>query len=151
MSRAIYAAPVGAAVALVTATPKTVLAVIAPAQFGIDLVKFRIGLDGVTATDKAVLIELVAFTADGTGSAVTVAQTSGRAITAGFTAKHTYTVEPTGVTVYDRWSLTPIGGTIVVEYGADSPDTPVSGVLGLRCTAPTNAVNVNATMWFARC
>jgi len=31
-----------------------------------------------------------------------------------------------------------------------SPDTAVSNLIGLRCTAPA-AVNVNATMWVERC
>jgi hypothetical protein len=151
MARAIYSAPVGAAVALVAATPKTVLAVITPATFGLDLTRLRIGFDGVTATDKAVLVELVSFTADGTGTAGVVTQTSGRAITAGFTSKYNYSIEPTTPTVYDRWSLTPIGGTVVYDLGSDSPDFPVSTVVGIRLTAPTSAVNANVTAWFGRC
>src|SRR5205814_1563770 len=74
MARAIYAAPVGASVALVATVPKTVLGVIAPAQFGIDLVRYSLGFDSVTAADKAVTVEFVSFTADGTGAAGTVAQ-----------------------------------------------------------------------------
>jgi hypothetical protein len=150
MGRALYGAPVGAAVALVAATPKTVLAVIAPAQFGIDARKLRVGFDGITATDKAVLVELVAYTADGTGTPGTIAQVSGRSITAGFTSKYNYSIEPTGATVYDRWTLTPIGGTAIIDLG-DEYDVAASGLLGVRCTAPTSAVNVNATLFVARC
>jgi hypothetical protein len=40
---------------------------------------------------------------------------------------------------------------LVYEFGADSFDTAVSAVLGIRCTAPTSAVNVNATMIVGRC
>lgn len=153
MARALYAAPVGAAVALVAATPKSVLGVIAPAAFGIDLTRLRIGFDGVTATDKAVLIELVRFTTDGTGTAGTIAQTSGRVLTTptAFTTKYNYTVEPTGATVLDRWSLTPQGGIVVYDFGNDGPDSDTAQLLVLRCTAPTSAVNVNATMWVGRC
>lgn len=150
MSRSIYTAPVGAAVALVAATPKTVLSMIAPAQFGVDLTKFRVGFDGVTSSDKAVLIELVRYTSDGNGTAGTVALASGRVTTAGFTTKYNYTAEPTGAAVVDRWTLTPIGGLVIVEFGDDSPDTNVSELFGLRLTAPTSAVNVNATMWAGR-
>lgn len=151
MARAIYSAPVGAAVALVTATAKTVVAAICPATFGADLRKLRLGFDGVTATDKAVVIEIVRYTADGTGAAGTIAQVAGRAITAGFSTKYNYSIEPTGATVIDRFSLTPIGGTIIMEFGDDSPDCDVSQLLAIRCTAPTSAVNVNATMWIGRC
>jgi hypothetical protein len=149
--RAIYTAPVGADVALVATTPKTVLAVIAPATFGIDMVGFEVTMDGVTATDKAVRVELVSYTADGTGTAGTIVQSAGRAIVTGFTSKYNYSVEPTGPAVYDRWTLTPIGGTLFRDWGDRGPDTGVSTLFGLRCTAPTSAVNVNATMWFGRC
>lgn len=150
MGRAIYRAPVGASVALVAATPKTVLGVIAPAQFGIDARALKISFDGVTSTDAPVLVELVVYTADGTGTAGTIAQSSGRSITTGFTSKYNYTVEPTGGTVLERYRVTPIGGTVLLDLG-DDIDTNVSTVLGVRCTAPTSAVNVDATLVFGRC
>lgn len=149
--RAIYSAATGAAVALVATTAKTVLSVITPATFGADLTRLRLGFDGITATDKAVLVELVSYTADGTGTAGTVNQTAGRSITAGFTSKYNYSAEPTTATVLDSWLLTPIGGLAVVDFGSESPDVAVSTVLGLRLTAPTSAVNCRATMWFGRC
>jgi hypothetical protein len=46
MSKARYSAQTGAAVALSAATAKTVLAVIAPAQFGCDLVGYEVAFDG---------------------------------------------------------------------------------------------------------
>lgn len=150
MGRALYSAPVGAAVALVAATPKTVLGLITPAQFGADARKLRLGFDGVTATDKAVLVELMAYTADGTGTPGAVAQTSGRSIVTGFASKYNYTVEPTGGTVLDAFSLTPIGGAILLDLG-DDIDVGVSAVLGVRLTAPTSAVNARATLFVARC
>jgi hypothetical protein len=146
-----YSAEVGAPVALVAATAKTVLSVIAPAQFGVDLRKYRIGFDGVTASAIPVVVELVTWTTDGTGTAGTVVQTSGRSITAGFTTKYNYSAEPTTATLIDRFTLTPNGGTIVYDFPyGDSPDTAVSNLIGIRCTAPA-AVNVNATAWFSRC
>jgi hypothetical protein len=151
MSRAVYSGAVGAGVALVTATSKTVLTIITPATFGADLLRFRIGFDGVTASDKAVAVELMTYTADGTGTAGSINQTSGRTITAGFTTKYNYSVEPTGGVTVDTFSLTPIGGTVLIDFGDNSPDTGVSTLFGLRCTAPTNPVNVRATMWVARC
>lgn len=151
MSKCGYAAPVGAAVALVTATAKTVVSVITPATFGADVQGYEIGFDGVTATDKAVVCELVLYTADGTATGGTLAQTYGRVVTPGFTTKYNYSVEPTGPTVISRKSLTPIGGLIMWWFPfGQTPDTPVSAIVGLRLTAPTNAVNVNATLFVER-
>jgi hypothetical protein len=151
MAQTMYSAEVGAAVALSAGVAKTVLTVIAPAQFGVDLRKYRLGFDGVTASAIPVVVELVTWTTDGTGTGGTVVQTSGRAITAGFTTKYAYSVEPTTPTLVDRFTLTPNGGTIVYDFPyGDSPDTAVSNLIGIRCTAPA-AVNANATMWFSRC
>lgn len=151
MSKAGYSAEVGAAVALAAATAKTVLSVIAPAQFGVDLLKYRIGLDGVTASAIPVVVELVTWTTDGTGTGGTVNQVYGRSITAGFTTKYNYTVEPTTATLIDRFTLTPNGGLVIYDFPAGTtPDTAVSNLIGIRCTAPA-VVNVNATMWFERC
>jgi hypothetical protein len=150
MAKAGYSAEVGAAVALSAATAKTVLSVIAPAQFGVDLIKYRIGFDGVTASAVPVVVELVTWTTDGTGTSGTVVQVYGRSITAGFTTKYNYTVEPTTPTLIDRFTITPNGGTLVYDFPlGTSPDTAVSNLIGLRCTAPA-VVNVNATMWFER-
>jgi hypothetical protein len=151
MSKAGYTAEVGAPVALSAGVAKTVLTVIAPAQFGVDLTKFRIGYDGVTASAVPVLVELVYFTTDGTGTAGTVNQVYGRPIVAGFTTKYNYSADPTGATSLDRWTLTPNGGLVIYDFPlGTTPDTAVSNLLGLRCNAPA-AVNVNATMWFERC
>jgi hypothetical protein len=151
MSKAGYAAEVGAAVALAATTAKTALSLIAPATFGVDLTKIRIGFDGVTASAVPVLVELVYYTTDGTGTAGTVNQVYGRAITAGFTSKYNYSVEPTGATSLDRWTLTPNGGLVIYDWPLGSTvDTAVSNLLGLRCTAPA-VVNVNASMWCERC
>jgi hypothetical protein len=151
MAKAGYTAEVGAAVALSAGVAKTVLSVIAPAQFGVDLIKYRIGFDGVTASAIPVVVELVTWTTDGTGTAGTVVQVYGRSITAGFTTKYNYSAEPTTPTLVDRFTLTPNGGTLVYDFPlGTSPDTAVSNLIGIRCTAPA-AVNVNATMWFERC
>lgn len=140
-----------AAVALAASTAKTVLAVIAPAQFGVDLIGYTVGLDGVTASATPGVLEIVSFTTDGTGTGATVNQNYGRAITAGFTSKYNYTVEPTTATVLYRTSLTPNGGTIVYEFPRDrTPDCAVSNLIGLRLTYPA-IVNVNATLTFERC
>lgn len=150
MSKAGYSATTTAAVALVAATAKSVLSVIAPAQFGVDLTKFRLGFDGVTASAVPVLVEVVSFTTDGTGTGGTVNQVYGPTITPGFTTKYNYSVEPTTATIVDHWTLTPNGGLVVYDWPlGTSPNTAVSNLFTLRCTAPA-AVNVQATMWFER-
>jgi hypothetical protein len=150
MAKAGYSAITTAAVALVAATAKSVLSVIAPAQFGVDLTKFRISFDGVTASAVPVLVELVLFTTDGTGTAGTVNQVYGTTITPGFTTKYNYSAEPTTATIVDHWLLTPNSGTVLYDWPlGTSPNTAVSQLYTLRCTAPA-AVNAQATMWFER-
>ncbi|KLL11580.1 MULTISPECIES: hypothetical protein [Protofrankia] len=151
MAKAGYSAAVGAAVALAAATPKSILSVIAPSQFGVDLKKVRISFDGVTASAAPVLVEIVSFTTDGTGTAGTVNQIYGRTVTPGFTSKYNYSAEPTTPTVIDRYTLTPNGGLAIYDWPlGDSPDCAASSLIAVRCTAPA-IVNANATLWFERC
>lgn len=157
MAKAGYTLQTGAAVALSAATAKTVLCVIAPAQFGIDLKKVKIGFDGVTASAVPVLCELATSTlatnsTPGTGNTTgTVNQVYGRSITAGFTGFYASTSEPTVLTVFDSWLLTPVGGLLFYDYPlGDTPDTAVSNGIVLRCTAPA-IVNVRASFTFERC
>lgn len=148
-----YSVNTTAAVALVAATAKTVLAVTAPATFGCDLRGFSVGFDGVTASAVPVVIELCysTFATAGTNTARTVVQNAGRVITAGFTAASNYTVEPTVLTVLREFLLTPNGGLVIVEFAPDkSWDSAVSQGFALRLTASA-AVNVRASLDFERC
>lgn len=155
--KARYTLQTGAAVALAAATAKSVLCVIAPAQFGIDLCSFSIGFDGVTSSAVPVVCELMTSTlatnsTPGTNNTTgTVNQIAGRAITNGFTGFYASTAEPTVLTKFDEVLLTPNGGLIVRDYplGA-TPDTAVSNGIVLRCTAPA-VVNVRASFTFERC
>ena len=154
MAQTLYTASTGAAVALVATTAKSVLSVTAPAQFGVDLRKIRLAFDGVTATDKGVLVEICSstFATAGTTTAGTVNQVTGRTILAGFTTAYNYTAEPTVLTVIESFLISPYNGTYVYDYPlGDSPDSAVSNGFVIRCTAPTSAVNVRATMIFGRC
>lgn len=158
MAKAGYALQTGAAVALVAATAKTVLCVIAPASFGVDFKKLHLAFDGVTASDKAVLIELCTSTlatnsTPGTANSTgTVNQIYGRSITAGFTGFYASTSEPTVLTPVWSWLLSPQGGTALYDFPlGDTPDCAVSNGFAIRCTAPTTAVNVRATAFFERC
>ena len=129
---------------------KTVLSVIAPTQFGVDLKKLHMGFDGVTASAVPVQVGLWRATTDGTGTAGSVSQVYGPSITAGFTSKYNYTAEPTTLTLVDRFSLTPVGGTLIYDFPlGDTPDCPVSNLFALRVTAAAT-VNCHATLWFER-
>ena len=154
MAKAGYSAATGAAVALVATTAKTVLSVVAPAQFGIDLKKIRVAFDGVTATAVPVLVELMVSTqaTAGTSTAGTVNQTYGRTITAGFTTAYNFTVEPTVLSLVDTVPLLdPNKGLYSYDYPlGDTPDSAVSQALVVRCTAPA-AVNCRAILHFERC
>jgi hypothetical protein len=157
MAKAGYQASTEANVALVAATAKSVLGVLAPAQFGCDLRGLEIAFDGITNTDKPVLVEITQSTfatnPPGTASTTaTVAQVYGRAVTAGFTAAYNWTTEPTVLTVVKTLLLTPNGGTYDYDWPlGETLDNDVSKGFAIRCTAPTNAVNVRATLRFERC
>jgi hypothetical protein len=157
MAKSGYSLQTGAAVALSAATAKTVLCVIAPAQFGVDLKKVKVGFDGVTSSAVPVLCELMTSTlatnsTPGSGNTTgTVNQIYGRTITAGFTGFYAATSEPTVLTAFDSWLLTPNGGLLVYDYPlGDTPDTAVSNGIVLRLTAPATA-NVRASFQFERC
>lgn len=157
MAKAGYTLPMSAPVALAAATAKSVLTVIAPASFGVDLTKYRLGFDGVTASAVPVLVEwcdntLATNSTPGTAnSAGTVTQVYGRTITAGFTGYYASTTEPTVLTRYDSYTLTPNGGLVIYDWPlGTSHDTPVSAGITLRLTAPA-AVNANGAFWFERC
>jgi len=154
MAQTLYSAVTGAAVALTAATAKSVLSVTSGAQFGVDLKKIRIGFDGVTSTDKAVLVDVCysTFATAGTTTAGTVNQIAGRTIaTTGMSTAYNYTVEPTVLTIIDQFLLSPYNGTAIYDIPlGDTYDTAVSQGFVIRCTAPTSAVNCRATMIFGR-
>jgi len=156
MSKAGYSAPAAASVALTAATAKSVIGVAAPAQFGVDLTKFRIGCDGATSTAVPLQIELcyATFATNGPGTnstTITPQQVYGRAITAGFTAASNWTAEPTVLTVVDAFSIPVYGGLTIYDFPmGTSLDSAVSNGFVLRCTAPAG-VNVRPTLYFERC
>ncbi|MGL5912126.1 MAG: hypothetical protein ACRCZP_19135 [Phycicoccus sp.] len=156
MAKAGYSVSTTAVVALSAATPRTILGVAAPAQFGVDLIKMSVGFDGVTASAVPALVELCAATwatnPPGTASTSrTVTQQYGRAVTPGFTAASAWTTEPTVLTVIREWLLTPAGGLLVYDFPfGTSPDSPASAGFALRVTSPA-AVGVRADLTVERC
>jgi hypothetical protein len=156
MATTAYKAGTEGAVSLTAATAKSVLGVNGTSAFGVDLQKFRLSFDGITASAIPVLVELCYCTfganPPGTNStSVTVTQTLGRTITPGFVAAKTWTTEPTTITVIDEWLLTPAGGLVIYDFPlGTSPDSAVSNGFVIRCNAPA-AVAVRGAMHFGRC
>lgn len=156
MAKAGYTVSTNGAVALSAATAKSILGVNGTADLGIDLKKYRVAFDGVTASAVPVLVELCystfATNAPGTNStAQTPAQGYGRAAAVwANAAASNWTAEPTVLTVIEHYLLTPNGGTVLYDYPlGDTPDSAYSQGFVIRCTAPAT-VNVRATMWFER-
>ena len=128
-------------------TAKTVLRIAAAMNHRVFVKAFTIGLKGLVVTNEPVTIELIRFTSDGTGTSGTVRKKDVDAsenVEAGF--KHTYTVEPTGVTVLKSFPLHP-QGTWGEVLPIESP-IEISGgdFWGIRITADdsvTAMVNVD--------
>ena len=156
----LYKASTEAAVATASAAAKSILGVLAPAQFGCDLRSFAVSFDGTDATKTPVLIELIQCTfatnPPGTASTtVTVRQTAGRAITAGFTAARAWTTEPTATTeLWWEGFLTPNAGLLGRDWAPNTGlDAPVSQGFVIRATtvAGSGTPNIRATFEFGRC
>lgn len=160
MSKCGYSAITGADIALTGGAAKTVLGVRANAAFGIDLTKFEIGFDGVTASAVPALVELCyctfASNAPGTNStSVTPNQVYGRTVAHGVTAARNWTTEPTTLTPIREWKVSPAGGLLVIEFPlGQTIDTQEQAgtnlqALVLRVNAAAN-VNCRAGMWWER-
>lgn len=151
MARSKYTAA-GAASALAAATAKTVVSVLAPAQFGVNWLGYEISFDGATSTAVPAMIELCSLTGAtaGTSTAVTVTQDGGTTITAGFTAATNYTAEPTVLTVLKRLYLPVYGGAAIVQFPeSEQPNSVVSQGFAVRVTSPAT-VNCIASLKFDR-
>lgn len=155
MARAGYTFTTEGAVALSAGAAKTVIGIKSHANFGLDLKKFRLSFDGVTASAVPVLWELCyctwATNGPGTNStSVTISGVYGRTTTVGATAAKTWTTEPTTLTVIDSDLLTPNGGLLIYDWPlGDTPDCALAEGFALRLNAPA-AVNARASMWYER-
>lgn len=135
-------------VALVAATAKTVLNLATPASIRARITGIQVSFDGVTAGNVPALVELLRQTNAGTTTSVTPVAFDPAAPSSLCTAGKNASVEPTGTTVIRSWRVSPNGGVLIVPLlGADMVTMPVSGFLGIRCTA-AQVVNVNAEISF---
>lgn len=150
-----YTTSTEGAVALAAGVAKTILGVRGNAAFGVDWIGYRVGFDGVTASAVPVLVELCYITfatnPPGTNStASTIDTIYGRVVASGFTAAKNWAAEPTVVTAFDEFLLTPNGGLIIKDFPRDrTPDSAFNEGFGIRLTAPA-IVNVRGTMLFER-
>lgn len=156
--RSIYGVRVGADVALVADTAKTILAIRAGASFALELLMFSLSLRGVGAsapTNEPVLIELCTCTfatnsTPGTNNtSETPDQIAGRVLAHGMTAFSASTAEPTVISPIDEFTLH--GQQTIKEWFplGGEPDCALNEGFLLRVTAP-NAVDCRATMRVAR-
>jgi hypothetical protein len=155
-----YSVNTQGAVALSAGVAKTALFVVAGAQFGLTLKKFRISFDGVTASAVPVFWEVNYSTAatnstPGTGNTsqtANIQQVYGRSIaTTGLLAGSACTSEPTVQTNIDSDLLTPNGGLLVYDVPlGDLPDCAPANGFCIRLTAPA-VVNARCSVFFERC
>jgi hypothetical protein len=144
----IYTIRTNVDISLVAGTAKTVLAWINGATRRCRALTLQFGGASVTQADPPMLVEVVRYTTDGTGTAVTPAPLDPANPAAIGTAKANYTVEPTTPTVIYEDRVSPIGNTLLWEIPPGREIyCAVSNLLGLRLTALTNAQsNLRASM-----
>lgn len=109
-------------VALAAATAKSVVGCLAPTNQRVVIHGFYIGFDGITSTSVPALVEVchATFATQPPGTASTpvtpVATDSEMAETPQTTAAHTWTTEPTVLTVYENFLVPTYMGTGIVYY-----------------------------------
>ncbi len=146
MARMRFTAHTGGEVALVAATAKTVLHILAPTNQRIACRGYALSFDGVAGNAEPVIVELLRVSTAGTmaaGSAVKDDALGSETLQTSVTK--TATVEPTAGDILRQDNIHPQTG---VEFRF-APDeeviVPGAGRLAIRCTAPA-AVNVLARM-----
>lgn len=137
---------------LTAATPKTVLSIVAGATRRTRVVRMQLGGSSVTATDAAVLIEIIRTNQAGAGTSTGVTPTLVDALESAAisTSGRTYTAEPTTVSVIDNLRLSPIGNTYLWELPPGRVlFQAVSTTFGLRLTSPaTQTTNFASSFMF---
>ena len=144
----IYDVSTPADVSLVAATAKTVLTWINPSTRRSRVLEIEIGGASITATDGPMLVEIVRYTTDGTGttSGTPGPRDPGNPAALG-SSRYNYSVEPTGGTVAFSTRLSPIGGTLFVPMSPDRfPVTAVSNLIGIRLTSPAAQSGIRASL-----
>ena len=144
MARLKFTAHTNGEVALVAATAKTVLQILAPTNQRIAVRGWGVSFDGVSGSAEPVVVEVLRQTTAGTMTSGTSASEDGLGSeTIQTTVTKAATAEPTAGTIIRQENIHPQTG---VEFRF-APDeeliVPGGGRLGIRCTAPAG-VNVLA-------
>jgi hypothetical protein len=142
MANAGYAITTEGEVSLLAATAKSVLGVKAGTGTGLDLKGMWIDFNGITSSALPALVEVCycTFATNSPGTSSTGGaerQIYGRVTAADFTAGHTWTVEPTVLTVIDAFALDPNKGLYRYDWPlGETPDSAPAEGFVIRCTAP---------------
>lgn len=145
----IYETGTAADIALAAGVAKTILSWINGATRRCRMLELQIGFNSQLTTDQAVLLEIVRYTTDGTGTLITPVALDPANPAAIGTSKHSYTVEPTTPTiVVPGQRITPQqGGTLIWQLPMTREIyAAISTVLGVRCTSPNALTGVRASM-----
>ena len=133
-------------VALVAATAKTVLQLVAPANHRLKVKSWGVFFDGTSATGEPVQVELMRQTTAGTMTALTLRKTDdsiAEALQA--TAQHSATAEPTSGDLLMAAEVHPQSGFVESLPFGDEYIVGGSDRVGIVCTAPAG-VNVRSFM-----
>lgn len=130
--------------ALVAATVETLVQVTAPSTRRLQVVRWGISFNGITATDVPVQVDLLRLTTAGTASAFTPLKIDEADPAALASSQRAFTAEPTAGDVLESHFVTPVGGLIVIEYAFENrPVVAASGRIGIRANAPTSGVSAD--------
>ena len=133
-------------VALVAATAKTIIQVVAPANHRQRILGWGVFFDGTSVTAEPVQVELIRQSTAGTSAALTpVKDDDSLAESILSTARKTFTVEPTSGDILDVVEVHPQQGYEVMYPLGQEKKCGGGDRVGIRCTAPA-AVNVRAKM-----
>lgn len=132
------------AVTVSASTPKTLLQVIAPTNQRVKVKRVSVSFNGTSASDPAILVQLLRQTTAGTMTAATPRKDdAGDDETIQTTAQHTATAEPTASDII--WeSYVPAVGGAVVDF--PEPKTIKGGTrLGLKVSPGATPATVSAS------
>jgi len=147
---ALYNATSEGGVALAATVIKSVFGLKGDAGIGVLLKDLSFSFDGVTSSEKPVLVELCyatfATNPPGTAStAVTIYQSGGRTVSEAFSAAKNWTSEPTVLTVLEAFEYDPTKGMYRFVYPlGDEYDSAAGEGFVLRMTVPASGASVNA-------
>jgi hypothetical protein len=129
-------------IALVAATAKTVLQLVAAANHLVAIKGFSVSFDGNSSSAVPVQVTLMRQTTAGTMSAATPVEETVTGVTLQATAQKNATVEPTSGNVVRRFEVHPQAGILEKFTLEDEIILGSSGRVGMVLTAPAN---VNCT------